>query len=160
MKRLRSTSAGRWWLVWVSGGRKWVLGSSKAVNVACLGVYDPRQQRSISASRNLQNNAFGGIWSGAHDLPGPATIIRHRRCLLMVVVSLNLISLVAAVPGAASPPSCLTGVMVLHNHSQVSGGVHSPTSPWPTRPTGRLCGAAPPLGAATPRASRGASTSR
>ena len=24
MKRLRSTSAGRWWLVWVSSGRKWV----------------------------------------------------------------------------------------------------------------------------------------
>jgi hypothetical protein len=38
MKRLRSTSAGRWWLVWVSGGRKWVLGSSKAVNTACLAV--------------------------------------------------------------------------------------------------------------------------
>jgi hypothetical protein len=27
-ERLRSTSASRWWLVWVSGGRKWVLGSS------------------------------------------------------------------------------------------------------------------------------------
>ena len=25
LKRLSSTSAGRWWLVWVSGGRMWVL---------------------------------------------------------------------------------------------------------------------------------------
>jgi hypothetical protein len=41
LKRLRSTSAGRWWLVWVSGGRKWVLGSRKATNVACLAVFDP-----------------------------------------------------------------------------------------------------------------------
>ena len=41
LKRLRSTNAGRWWLVWVSGGRKLVLGSSKAVNVACLAVFDP-----------------------------------------------------------------------------------------------------------------------
>ena len=41
LKRLRSTNAGRWWLVWVSGGRKWVLGSSKAVNAACLAVFDP-----------------------------------------------------------------------------------------------------------------------
>jgi hypothetical protein len=32
LKRLRSTSAGRWWLVWVSGGRKWVLVSSQAIN--------------------------------------------------------------------------------------------------------------------------------
>ena len=28
LKRLNSTSAGLWWLVWVGGGRKWVLGSS------------------------------------------------------------------------------------------------------------------------------------
>jgi hypothetical protein len=41
LKRVCSTSVGRWWLVWVSGGRKWVLGSSKAVNVACLAVFDP-----------------------------------------------------------------------------------------------------------------------
>ena len=31
LKRLRSTNAGRWWLLWVSGGRKWVPGSSKAL---------------------------------------------------------------------------------------------------------------------------------
>ena len=49
MKRLRSTSAGRWWLVWVSGGRKWVLGSSKAVNVACLAVFDPDTNSSVEA---------------------------------------------------------------------------------------------------------------
>ena len=41
LERLSSTSAGRWWLAWVSGGRKWVLGSSKAVNAACLAVFDP-----------------------------------------------------------------------------------------------------------------------
>jgi hypothetical protein len=40
MIRLRSTSTGRWWLVWVNGGRKWVLGPSKVVNAACLTV-DP-----------------------------------------------------------------------------------------------------------------------
>jgi hypothetical protein len=37
------------WLVWVSGGRKWVLGSSKAVNAACLAVFDP--STSIALSR-------------------------------------------------------------------------------------------------------------
>ena len=48
MKRLRSTNAGRWWLVWVSGGRKGVLGSSKAVNVACLAVFDPSTNSALS----------------------------------------------------------------------------------------------------------------
>jgi hypothetical protein len=48
MKRLRSTSAGWWWLVWVSGGRKWVLGSSKAVNAACLAVFDPSTNSALS----------------------------------------------------------------------------------------------------------------
>jgi hypothetical protein len=48
LPRLRSTSAGRWWLVWVSGGRKWVLGSSKATNVACLAVFDPGTNSAIS----------------------------------------------------------------------------------------------------------------
>ena len=48
MKRLRSTSAGRWWLVWVSGGREWVLGSSKAVNAACLAVFDPSTNSALS----------------------------------------------------------------------------------------------------------------
>jgi hypothetical protein len=48
MKRLRSTSAGRWWLVWVGGGRKWVMGSSKAVNVACLAVFDPSTNSALS----------------------------------------------------------------------------------------------------------------
>jgi hypothetical protein len=42
LKRLRSISAGRWWPAWVSGGRKWVLlGSSEAVNAACLTIFDP-----------------------------------------------------------------------------------------------------------------------
>ena len=48
LKRPRSTSTGRWWLVWVSGGRKWVLGSSKAVNVACLAVFDPSTNSAVS----------------------------------------------------------------------------------------------------------------
>jgi hypothetical protein len=48
MERLRSTSAGRWWLVWVSGGRKWVLGSSKAVNAACLVIFDPSTNSTLS----------------------------------------------------------------------------------------------------------------
>ena len=48
LKRLRSTSAGRWWLVWVSGGREWVLGSSKAVNAACLAVFDPSTNSALS----------------------------------------------------------------------------------------------------------------
>ena len=54
LKRLRSTSAGRWWLVWVSVGRKWVLGSSKAANAAYLAVFDPdtNSALSISATRN------------------------------------------------------------------------------------------------------------
>jgi hypothetical protein len=48
LKRLRSTSAGRCWLIWVSGGRKCVLGSSKAVNVACLAVFDPSTNIALS----------------------------------------------------------------------------------------------------------------
>jgi hypothetical protein len=41
LKRLRLTSVVGWCLVWVSGGRKWVLGSSKAVNATCLAVFGP-----------------------------------------------------------------------------------------------------------------------
>jgi hypothetical protein len=48
LKRLRSTSAGRWWLVWVSGGRKGVLGTSKATNMACLAVFDPDTNSALS----------------------------------------------------------------------------------------------------------------
>jgi hypothetical protein len=40
LKRLRWTSVGRWWLAWVSGARRWVLGSSKAANAACSAVVD------------------------------------------------------------------------------------------------------------------------
>ena len=43
-----STSAGRWWLVWVSGARKWVLGSTKAVNAACLAVFGPSTNSALS----------------------------------------------------------------------------------------------------------------
>jgi hypothetical protein len=63
MQRLRSTSARRWWLVWVSGGRKWVLGSSKAVYAACLAVFDPNTNSALS--RQLESaskkSPFGGI---------------------------------------------------------------------------------------------------
>ena len=48
LKRLRSTSAGRWWLVWVSGCRKWVLGTSKTTNVACLAVFDLGTNNALS----------------------------------------------------------------------------------------------------------------
>jgi hypothetical protein len=47
-KRMRSTTASRWWLVWVGGGRKWVLGSSKATNVACSAVFDPGTNDALS----------------------------------------------------------------------------------------------------------------
>ena len=47
LKWLRSTSAGRWWLVWVSGGWKWGLGSSKAVGAACLIVFDPSTSSTL-----------------------------------------------------------------------------------------------------------------
>jgi hypothetical protein len=56
LKRLRSTSAGRWWLVWVSGGRKWMLGSSKATIVACLAVFDPSTNSALS--RQLEIGIF------------------------------------------------------------------------------------------------------
>jgi hypothetical protein len=36
LKRLRWTSVGRWWLVWVSGARRRVLGSSKATNTTTV----------------------------------------------------------------------------------------------------------------------------
>jgi hypothetical protein len=64
LKRLRSTSAGRWWLVWVSGGTKWVLGSSKATNVACLAVYNLRSDSalSFSATRMRRKKLYGPIW--------------------------------------------------------------------------------------------------
>jgi hypothetical protein len=54
LKRLRSTSAGRWWLVWVSGGRKWVLGSSKATNVACLAVFDTDTNSALSRHLGIE----------------------------------------------------------------------------------------------------------
>jgi hypothetical protein len=41
LKRLRSTSVGPWWLVWVSCAWQWALGSSKAADAACLAVFDP-----------------------------------------------------------------------------------------------------------------------
>jgi hypothetical protein len=40
LKRLKSAGVGQWWLVWVSGARQWVLGSSKAANAVGLAVFD------------------------------------------------------------------------------------------------------------------------
>ena len=62
MKRLRSTNAGRWWLVWVSGGRKWVLGSSKAVNAACLAVFDPSTNIALSRQPESAKKCHMGVY--------------------------------------------------------------------------------------------------
>jgi hypothetical protein len=41
MKRMKATSGGQWWLVWVRcGARQWVLGPTKAGNVACLTIFN------------------------------------------------------------------------------------------------------------------------
>ena len=48
LKRLRSASVDQWWLMWVSGARQWVLGSSKAANAVCLAVFDPVTFCSLS----------------------------------------------------------------------------------------------------------------
>jgi hypothetical protein len=58
LKQLRLTSAGRWWLVWVSGGRKWVLGSSKATNVACLAVFYPDTNSALSRQLHVGIKVF------------------------------------------------------------------------------------------------------
>jgi hypothetical protein len=48
--------------VWVSGGRKWVLGSSKATNVACLAVFDPDTNSALS--RQLARNPYFCVEGG------------------------------------------------------------------------------------------------
>ena len=69
LKRLRSTSAGRWWLVWVSGGRKWVLGSSKAVNVAYLAIFGPSTNSALSQLLGIfKKKPFGVIRSSVHEI--------------------------------------------------------------------------------------------
>ena len=71
MKRLKSTSAGRWWLIWVSGGRKWVLamGSSKAVSAACLAVFDPSTNSALSQLLGIfKKTPFGVLRSRAHEM--------------------------------------------------------------------------------------------
>ena len=74
MKRLRSTSAGRWWLVWVSGGRKWVLGSSKAVNAACLAVFDPSTNSALSRQPESAKKCHMGVYG-----PPPLNYYRYTR---------------------------------------------------------------------------------
>ena len=48
LKRLRSTRVGRWWLLWVSSARQWVLGSSKATDAACLAAIDLSTDSALS----------------------------------------------------------------------------------------------------------------
>jgi hypothetical protein len=55
LRRPRSTNAGRWWLVWVSG-RKWVLGSSKDTNVACLAAFDLGTDSALSRQPECVEN--------------------------------------------------------------------------------------------------------
>jgi hypothetical protein len=43
-----------------SGGQKWVLGSSKAVNAACLAVFDPSTNSTLS--RQLESAGKKSIW--------------------------------------------------------------------------------------------------
>ena len=62
LKRRRSTNAGRWWLVWVSGGRKWVMGSSKAVNTACLAVFDPSTNIALSRQPESVRKFHMGVY--------------------------------------------------------------------------------------------------
>ena len=48
LKLLGPTNAGRWWPAWVSGGREWVLGSSKATNAVCLVVLNLGTNSALS----------------------------------------------------------------------------------------------------------------
>ena len=73
LKRLRSTNAGRWWLVWVSGARKWVLGSSKAVKVACLAVFDPSTNSALSRQPECVKKYHIGLYD-------PPSLIYNVRC--------------------------------------------------------------------------------
>ena len=78
LKRLTSTNAGRWWLVWVSGGRKWVLGSSKTVNVACLAVFDPDTKSALSRQLEIDifvfKSGFAFEWLTSHLAMGGRAI--------------------------------------------------------------------------------------
>ena len=66
LKWLRSTSAGRWWLIWVSGDRKRVLGTSTATNVTCLAVSDPDTNSALSQLLGIfQKNIWGDTVPGA-----------------------------------------------------------------------------------------------
>ena len=46
--------------MWVSGGRKWVMGSSKATNVAWLAVFDPDTNSALSRQPELAKNTICG----------------------------------------------------------------------------------------------------
>jgi hypothetical protein len=58
--------------VWVSGGRKWVLGSSKAVNAACLAVFDLSTNSAVSRQlESAKKSRFGGVRSSPLEMYVP-----------------------------------------------------------------------------------------
>jgi hypothetical protein len=60
-----------WWLVWAGDGRQWVLGSSKAVNVACLAVFDPSTNSALSRQPECAvSPPYVGIWASTLDIYG------------------------------------------------------------------------------------------
>jgi hypothetical protein len=82
LKRLRSISAGRWRLLWVSGGRKWVLGSSEAVNVACFAIFDPSTNSAVSRQPESTEKIYMGLY-------GPPPSIYHAPMTKYTKVSLR-----------------------------------------------------------------------
>jgi hypothetical protein len=80
LKRLRSTNAGRWWLVWVSGGRKWVLGSSKAINAACLAVFDPSTNCALSRQPESAEKFHMGVYDPPPLICSPHIYKRPLSC--------------------------------------------------------------------------------
>jgi hypothetical protein len=85
MKRLRSTDAGRWWLVWVSGGRKWVLGSSKAVHAACLAVFDPSTNSALSRQPESAKKHYMRVYG-----PPPLISPTRRETTAILILVRNL----------------------------------------------------------------------
>ena len=82
MKRLRLTSAGRWWLVWVSDGREWVLGSSKADNAACVAVFDPSTNSALSRQLEIElfvlKAGFASEWLISYENTSPIRLYFFR----------------------------------------------------------------------------------
>ena len=77
LKRLRSTNAGRRWIVWVSGGRKRMLGSSKVVNAACLAIFGPALTSLYLGDQNPSKNPHLGLYG-----PGCMMVYLYARGFL------------------------------------------------------------------------------